>query len=108
MVGLIAVVIGVSTAAGAFAWRMPTLGEAIEQQHESGGSESEAPFDSSVIKGYMSMKEISEATGIPAEAFVTKWGVPESDLSKPMKEIKDQYGFSPDDVKVWVEGELAK
>jgi len=108
VVGLIAVVIAVSTAAGAFAWRMPTLGEAIEQQHESTGAESGATFDPTVIKGYMSMKEISEATGIPAEAFVTKWGVQEGDLSKPMKDIKDQYGFSPDDVKVWVAEELAK
>ena len=108
VVGLIVVVIGASTAAGAFAWRMPTLGEAIEQQQESGAAESGAAFDPTVIKGYMSMKEISEATGIPAEAFVTKWGVPESDLTKPMKEIKDQYGFSPDDVKVWVAEEMAK
>jgi ferredoxin len=108
VVGLIALVIGVSTVAGAFAWRMPTLGEAIEQQQESAGSESGSTFDPTVIKGYMSMKEISEATGIPEEEFVTKWGVPEADLSQPMKDIKDQYGFSPDDVKVWVAEELAK
>ncbi len=107
VVGLIAVVIGVSTAAGAFAWRMPTLGEAIEQQ-ESGTAESGAAFDPNVIKGYMSMKEISEATGVPEEEFAKKWGVSEADLSKPMKEIKDQYGFSPEDVKAWVAEELAK
>ena len=56
----------------------------------------------------MSMREISEATGIAEEEFAKKWGVPEADLSKPMKEIKDQYGFSPEDVKAWVAEQLGK
>ena len=108
VVGLVTAVIAVSTAAGVFAWRMPTLGEAIEQQHESAGAESATTFNPDVIKGYMSMQEISEATGIAEEEFAKKWGVPEADLPKPMKEIKDQYGFSPEDVKAWVATELSK
>lgn len=107
VVGSMAVVIAASTAMGTFAWRMPTLAEAIERQNgvstPSGGT-----FDTSAIKGYMSMREIAQATGLPEERFAEQWGVPESDLGKPMKDIKDQYGFSPDDVKEWVGEELSR
>jgi ferredoxin len=106
---IIVIMIGVSTAAGAFAWTMPTLGEALEKQHEEAGGEASAKaFDATLIKGYMSMKEIAAASGVPEEAFTAQWGVPASDLGKPMKEIKDAYGFSPDDVKTWVAEEVAK
>ena len=102
VVALLAVVVAMSTAAGLFAWTMPSLGEAVKQQQESGSSGAGKGFDATLIKGYMSMKEISQASGVPEEEFVKKWGVPEVDIAKPMKEIKDKYGFSPDDVKVWV------
>jgi len=108
-------IIGVSTVAGAFAWKMPSLGEAVEQHNESGGKDAAGAsdtgagsFDTTLIKGYMSMKEISEVSGVPETAFTEKWGVPASDLGKPMKDIKDQYGFEPDDVKLWVAEEMAK
>ncbi|TLM97423.1 MAG: hypothetical protein FDZ75_04545 [Actinobacteria bacterium] len=55
VVGLLAVIIAASTVAGAFAWRMPTLGEAVREQ----GTATQNEFDTSLIKGYMSMKEIS-------------------------------------------------
>ncbi len=83
---------------------MPSLGEAVEQRMGSEGT----AFDTTLIKGYMSMKEIPEAPGIPEELFVETWGVPEADLGKPMKDIKDQYGFSPDDVRVWVAEQLGQ
>ncbi len=105
VVAIIVGMIALATAAGAFAWRMPSLGEAVQQQQEEAGDA--ATFDTTLIKGYMSMQEISEASGIPAERFTEKWGVPAADLPKPMKEIKEQYDFSPDDVKVWVDEELA-
>jgi ferredoxin len=116
-VGIIAAAVGISTLTGTFTWRMPTLAEAIEQQRDGHGGESAgaesgeaggAAFDSTAIKGYMSMQEISEATGIPAEEFTATWGVPAEDLGKPMKEIKEQYGFSPDEVKTWVAEQLNK
>jgi len=56
----------------------------------------------------MSMKEVSKASGVPEARFVEKWGVPEADLGKPMKEIADQYGFSPDDVRPWVAEQLGQ
>jgi len=102
VVALIAAVIVASTAAGAFAWTMPSLGQAVEQQGTAKGSET---FDTSLIKGYMSLAEISEATGVPPERFTQQWGVPQADLDKPMKDIKDKYGFSPEDVRAWVEAQ---
>jgi len=104
VVAVTVIIIGASTAAGAFAWKMPSLSEAVEQ---SGGAQG-ATFDTTAIKGYMSMTEISKASGVPEERFTEKWGVPAGDLGKPMKEIKDQYEFSPDDVKLWVAEELGQ
>lgn len=106
--------VGISTVAGAFAWRMPSLGEAVERQAEerrSAGQDESAgspAFDTELIKGYMSMSEIAQASGLAPALFVERWGVPEGDLSKPMKDIKEQYDFSPDDVRVWVAEKLSE
>ncbi|HSK46919.1 MAG TPA: 4Fe-4S binding protein [Coriobacteriia bacterium] len=101
-VGALALVIVVTTAAGTFDWRMPTLAEAIDQSPTAAAD----GFDVAAIKGYMSMREIAAATGIPESSFVERWAVPEGDLGQPMKDIKDTYGFSPDDVRVWVGEQL--
>lgn len=119
VVALLAVLIGGATIVDRFDWTMPSLAEALQR---SGSSEGETPkgnptgitgtapngteFDTALIKGYMSMQEISDASGIPAELFTETWGVPAEDLDEPMKEIKDEYGFSPDDVRVWVGEQL--
>jgi Fe-S-cluster-containing hydrogenase component 2 len=113
VVALLSTVVAASTAAGAFAWTVPSLAEVIEQQQgstDAGGDDSAAPapFDTSIIKGRTSMQEISESTGIPAEDFTARWGVPAEDLDKPMKDIKDQYDFEPDDVRVWVGEQMAQ
>jgi len=94
---------GVGPAAGAVAWAMPSLGDAVKQQDATAGS-----FDTALIKGYMSMREVASATGIPELRFVERWGVSEADLGKPMKEIGDAYGFSPDDVRPWVSEQLGR
>lgn len=102
VVALIALVLAGSTAAGAFAWTLPSLSEA------AGAGSGGAPFDTTAIKGYMSMSEIAKVSGVPEARFTEEWGVPTGDLGKPMKEISDQYGFSPDDVKAWVATELGQ
>ncbi|MDZ4064712.1 MAG: 4Fe-4S dicluster domain-containing protein, partial [Coriobacteriia bacterium] len=104
VVAVIAAIIGTSTVTGTFAWKMPSLSEAVQQQGGAPG----AAFDTSLIKGYMSLREISEASGIPEERFVETFGVPKAALGEPMKEIKDQYGFSPDEVRIWVAEELGQ
>ena len=65
-------------------------------------------LDTSLIKGKTSMAEIVEATGIPAEQFMAEWGVTADELEKPMSEIKDKYGFTPEDVRAWVEQQLGQ
>jgi ferredoxin len=104
---IVALSIGVSSAAGAFSLRMPTLADTIEQQ---GGTPGElgGEFDSSLIKGRMSLQEISEGTGIPAQEFIDRYGVPEGELGVPMKDIKDEYGFTPEEVRAWVDERLAQ
>ncbi len=118
--GILLALVGGATAVDAFQWRMPSLAEAVEQHggasglgdtggEGAGGPADVAPggFDTSLIRGYMSMAEIAEVTGIPAEEFSATFGVPEDQLSRPMKDIKDTYGFAPEDVRAWVEERLA-
>lgn len=64
--------------------------------------ETETDDSSSYIKGSMSMEEISNLSGIPKERFVDRWGISDQDFGQPLKNIKDVYGFSVDDVKTWV------
>lgn len=119
VVALLAVVIGGATVIDRFDWTMPSLAEALQRSGSDGGEDpkgdptsmtgtapSGVEFDTALIKGYMSMQEIADASGIPAERFTEVWGVPAEDLDEPMKEIKDEYGFSPDDVRVWVGEQL--
>lgn len=102
VVGLVALAVAVSTAVGAFAWRMPSLSEAIEQHGAALPNNAGGGFDTSLIKGYMSLAEIADATGIPASELGAQFGVPEAAMGEPMKEIKDTYGFTPEDVRAWV------
>jgi hypothetical protein len=56
----------------------------------------------------MSFADIAEMTGIPLADFAAEWGVPEDALGQPMKDVKDAYGFSPEEVRAWVEDRLAQ
>jgi len=103
VVGTLAAMIAFATVTGNFSWTMPSLSEAIEA---SGGTVGES-FDSSLVKGYMSMGEIAAASGVPREEFTAAFGVPDSELDQPMKDIKGAYGFSPHDVGAWVDEYLA-
>ena len=76
-------------------------GQGEGEGHGGGGSDSP-------IKGWMSLADIAAMTGIPLADFGAGWGVPAADLGLPMKDIKDTYGFSPEDVRAWVEDRLAE
>jgi polyferredoxin len=95
---VLAAIVGVTTAAGDFQWHRPGLADAIAQQGSATGS-----FDTSLIKGYTTLQEVADATGIAAEEFTAAFGVPAEELGRPISQIKDAYGFTPEDVRAWVE-----
>jgi ferredoxin len=114
VVALMVAVVGVTTLSGSFDWQMQSRAEARGAGHAGGGEghgagqEDGGGGSDSSIKGWMSFSDIAAATGIPLEEFAAKWGVPAEALGLPMKDVKDQYGFSPEDVRAWVEDRLAQ
>ena len=108
VVALMVGIVGATTLSGAFDWQMQSQAQAqgAGEGQGQGGGQGEGQGGSgtdSAIKGWMSFADIAAMTGIPLEEFTAEWGVPAADLDQPMKDIKDTYGFSPDDVRAWAE-----
>jgi NAD-dependent dihydropyrimidine dehydrogenase PreA subunit len=94
VLAVMAIVVGATTLTGTFSWTTKSL--ASETQKSSG-------FDAGNINGRSSLKEIADASGIPLAELLARFKVPEADAGKAMRDIKDTYGFSPEDVKAFVE-----
>ncbi|HET6351656.1 MAG TPA: 4Fe-4S binding protein [Coriobacteriia bacterium] len=103
-VGLFAVVIAATSVTGSFAWTMKGLepthtegaGEATGEGSgagEIGTGATAGKVNPDDIRGYMSFKEISEASGIPTAAFTEHFGVPEAEMETPIKDLSSKYGF---------------
>lgn len=111
VLALMVAIVGATTLTGAFDWRMGGRAEARGAGH-SGGGEGQGPGEGqgtdSPIKGWMSFADIAAMTGIPLADFGAEWGVPADALGLPMKDIKDAYGFTPEEVRAWVEERLAQ
>ena len=71
----------------------------------SGEGDPDSPL-AGVIKGSTTLAEIVESTGIAEAEITAEFGVPSSDFGEQLKSIKDQYGFTPEDVRAWVEARL--
>lgn len=113
VVALMAGIVGFTTLNGSFAWRKPGFAQASAAGSHGGegsgqGSGQGSGGGASAIKGYMSLAEIAAVTGIPEAEFTSRWGVPAADLGRPMKDVKDEYGFTPEDVRAWVDERLAE
>ncbi len=121
VLALMVAVVGATTLSGSFDWRMESRAEARGAGHvgqgegqglgqgEGLGSQGEGGGGAdSPIKGWMSFEDIAAMTGIPLADFGAEWGVPADALGLPMKDIKDGYGFTPEDVRAWVEDRLAQ
>jgi hypothetical protein len=115
VLALMVAIVGFTTFSGSFDWRMGSNAEARgagqgmgEGQGLGGGQGQGQGGSDSAIKGWMSFADISSMTGIPLADFGTEWGVPQDALGMPMKDIKDNYGFTPEDVRAWVEDRLAQ
>ncbi len=97
---ILAVIIGLGFASDALGWEIPWLTQTLSQNSEENDS-------LSYIKGSASMKEIANTSGIDKEQFINKWGVSDADFAKPLKDIKDIYGFSVENMKAWVASKLS-
>jgi NAD-dependent dihydropyrimidine dehydrogenase PreA subunit len=98
VLGVMLLVVGVTTFTGTFAWTTKSI---VAETTKTG------TFDAGNINGRTSLKEVSEASGVPLADLLAKFKVPEAEAAKPMKEIKDTYGFSPEDVRAYVEEQAA-
>lgn len=94
-VALFGLLVAIASASGAFAWTVPTLTQSVA---ETGAED----FDLELIKGSTVLADVAEATGIPAAVFTRVYGVPESEQTRPLKELKDVYGCSPGEVRAFV------
>ncbi len=101
VVALMAGTVGATTLSGSFAWKAPGMGEASAESR--GGSSGNGSSDLMFIKGSTTLTEVSEATGIAGADFTAEFGVPAGELGSPLKDIKDTYGFTPEDVRAFVE-----
>jgi len=104
-VGTFALLVLGATATGNFDWTVPTLGEQIARATEtdSVSAAAAATFDVSLIKGSTTLAEVVDATRIPAEVFTRVYGVPAGEQELQLKELKDQYGCSPGELREFVE-----
>lgn len=91
--------IGITTATGQFEWKSASL----QQEISKSGN-----FDSSQIKGRMTIQEVADATGIPAEAFKAEFKIEDKDLTTPMKDLQPLYGFEAEEVRVFVDKYLSE
>lgn len=95
-VGTFAVLVLAATATDDFAWTLPTLAESV-------AATGETTLDSALIKGSTTLAEVVDASGIPASVFTQVYGVPETDQTRPLKELKGTYGCSPGEVRAFIE-----
>jgi NAD-dependent dihydropyrimidine dehydrogenase PreA subunit len=110
-------IVGVTTLSGSFDWQMEGRAEARGAGHGGQGEglglgegqgEGQGGGSDSSIKGWMSFADIAAMTGIPLADFGAEWGVPADALGLPMKDVKDAYGFTPEEVRAWVEDRLTE
>ncbi len=103
MVGVIAV----SMVFGDMRLTMPSLTAQIAPVGASAAPSPSAPVaggpvDVSLIKGYMSMQEVSQATGIPVSEFAAAFGVSGAELTAPIKDVKASHDWDTQAVRNWV------
>ncbi|MBU4556741.1 MAG: 4Fe-4S binding protein [Actinobacteria bacterium] len=90
-----------STALGWFDLQQPTLASEINRAAKQG-----VPVDTNSIKGSATMREVSDASGIPAADLQSAFGVTEAEMDLPLKEVKNVHGFSMEDVRGYVAARL--
>lgn len=74
MVGLFAAVVLITTATGDFVW----INKTLEVQVKEAGQ-----FDTQLIKGRMTLKEVSVASGVPSQTLIDRFKVTHEDFELP-------------------------
>ncbi len=118
--GIFALVVGASVAAGDMRFSKEPLLNQLEQEADAaygqgqgeGTGQGQVPLaeqavpgavvDVTLIKGYMTMREVSEATGIPAEEFIATFGIQQAEFDLPLKEFKNYYNWDTQAVRDFV------
>jgi polyferredoxin len=85
VLGLLLAVVVATSLTGTFAWTPSSLANTTEK--------SSATVNVDDIRGSMSFAEVSKATGIPASEFEKRFGIAESDMNTPMKDLAEAHGF---------------
>jgi len=102
VLGIFVLGIGATALAGDFRFTVPSLGERIEESSDSGDAPA-GTFDVMLIKGSTPLSDVAGVAGIPPELIEQVFGVPVADQSLPIKETKGLYGYTPEDVRTFVE-----
>jgi polyferredoxin len=102
VLAIIAIGLAITTATGTFAWTLPKLATAAP-----GTVVTTASFDVETIKGSTTFDEASKATGIPASAWIAKFGITQAEMGKKIGETVKAKGFDVEtDVRDWVKQQL--
>jgi len=93
------IVVGSTTLTGQFKWNLESI---YEHTIKTGA------FDYSAIKGRDTFKDVSDASGIPKEAFIKYFSLTEEEFSEPIKETAHKEGsnFDTADVRAFVHKQL--
>ncbi|MCE5203757.1 MAG: 4Fe-4S binding protein [Actinomycetia bacterium] len=94
-----ALIVGATTLSGHFDWTAPSFAQSVAETAPA----PDGSFDVGLIKGSSVLAEVMDAAGIPPETVEQVFGVPVAEQDRPIKDIKSVYGFSPEDVRTFVE-----
>lgn len=95
--------VALSTAAGSFEWTKTTLSQEVQRAGSSGGL-----VDTESIKGWMSVNDIAEATGLDPKDIAGPFGIQASEYGDGMGELKELHGFEMYDLRDHVSRLLAE
>ena len=97
VVVIFALVIGFTTYTGDFK---------LEKQSLAASAQSVGKFNTSLIKGSNTLKEVMELTKLPAKAFTEKYPIKEEEFNQPIKDIGKKYGFATENIRSLVDEHL--
>jgi len=105
VVAIFTAVVLLGSVTGDFSLTKPSLAReaGVSQGGNGTGGGENALIDTGLIRGSTTWREITEATGIPAETITAVFGVPSSDQALALKDTNSLYGVPPGEVRAWVE-----